>query len=76
MPQHILLPEELPDLTIESLGESMFDSPLKDTSRRFTDDSESVRIYTHNELVEKAIRRLWGRLRHSRLGGPRRKIIL
>ena len=37
--QHNLTPEELPDLTIDTLGEATFDSPLKDSGRQFIDYS-------------------------------------
>ncbi len=73
MSQHLLVPDELPDLTVDTLGECTFDSPFKSRSRTFTDDSESVMVYSHNELIDKA-RQVTGELPTFELGGPRRKI--
>lgn len=73
MTQQILCPKELPDLTIDTLGECAFDSPFKDQGRTFTDDSESVLVYSHTGLIEKA-REATGGSPTFELGGPRRKI--
>ena len=73
MSQHLLLPEELPELTIDTLGDCMVDSPFKDRSRTFADDRESVWVYSHNELIEKA-RQVKGEVPAFEAGGPRRKI--
>ena len=71
--QHNLAPEELPDLTIDTLGEAGFDSPLKDSGRQFVDDSEAVHIYSHNKLVQRCIETL-GNVPTFELAGPREKL--
>lgn len=73
MPQHMILPEELPDLTIDSLGVSQFDSPFINLARTFTDDSESVRVYSHNKLIDRA-QAIKGQAPTFELAGPRPKI--
>ena len=71
--QHNLTPEELPDLTIDTLGEATFDSPLKDSGRQFIDDSEAVHVYSHNKLVQQCIETL-GNVPAFELAGPREKL--
>ncbi|MHC4926258.1 MAG: ATP-dependent 6-phosphofructokinase, partial [Planctomycetota bacterium] len=73
MTQHILCPTELPDLTIETLGDAVFDSPFKGKSRTFVNDDESVLVYTHNDLIEKA-GAVKDHLPTFELGGPREKV--
>lgn len=73
MPQHILRPEELPDLTIETLGAAAVESPLVGQARAFTEDSESVQVYSHNRLVQHACETV-GDLPAFEAAGPRRKI--
>ena len=71
--QHNLTPEELPELTIETLGEASFDSPLKGSGRQFVDDSEAVGVYSHNKLVARCIETL-GEVPAFELAGPREKL--
>ncbi len=44
-----LRPDELPDLTIDTLGPPKIDSPLAEGGCGFIDDSEKVLLYTHSE---------------------------
>jgi 6-phosphofructokinase 1 len=71
--QHNLTPQELPELSIDTLGEASFDSPLKGSGRQFVDDSESVHIYSHNKLVQQCIEAL-GHVPAFELAGPREKL--
>ena len=71
--QHNLTPEELPKLTIDTLGEASFDSPLKGSGRQFVDDSEAVHVYSHNKLVQQCIAAL-GHVPSFELAGPREKL--
>jgi 6-phosphofructokinase 1 len=71
--QHNLTPQELPELSIDTLGEASFDSALKGSGRHFVDDSESVHIYSHNKLVRKCIEAL-GNVPTFELAGPREKL--
>jgi len=71
--QHSLLPGELPDLSIETLGEAVFDSPLNGGGRHFADDSESVNVYSHNGLIAQCMKTL-GKIPTFELAGPREKL--
>lgn len=73
MSQSLLLPEELPDLRIDTLGECLYDSPLQHCGRTFTGDGESVQIYTHNHLIGRA-HQMAGGMPTFQLAGPREKI--
>lgn len=44
-----LRPDELPDLTIDTLGPAKINSPLTEAGYRFVDDSEKVLLYTHSQ---------------------------
>ena len=44
-----LRPDELPDLSIDTLGPPKIDSPLAEGGGGFIDDSEKVLLYTHSE---------------------------
>jgi 6-phosphofructokinase 1 len=44
-----LRPDELPDLSIDTLGPPKIDSPMTEGGRGFVDDSEKVLLYTHSE---------------------------
>ncbi|MBW7991953.1 MAG: ATP-dependent 6-phosphofructokinase [Planctomycetes bacterium] len=44
-----LRPDELPDLSIDTLGVPKIDSPLTEGERGFVDDSEKVLLYTHSD---------------------------
>lgn len=71
--QHSLLPQELPELTIDTLGEATFDSPLQGSGRQFVNDSESVHIYSHNKLIAQCTETL-GKAPSFELAGPRKKL--
>ena len=71
--QYSLKFEELPNLSIESLGAAQYDSPLKATARHIVDDSEKVQIYSHNAMIAECIETL-GHSPAFELGGPREKI--
>lgn len=67
--QHSLRPEELPDLSIESLGPAKFDSPLKSTARHTVSDDEKVLVYSHIDKIEQL-----GSNPAFELAGPREKL--
>jgi len=46
-----LKPDQLPDLTIDILGQPKIDSPLTE-GRCFVDDSEKVLLYTHSKDIK------------------------
>lgn len=71
--QHSLKPEELPDLTIESLGPCRCDSPLKGGTRCFTDESEKVCVYSNTKASGRALDTL-GYAPTFELAGPREQI--
>ena len=71
--QHNLAPQELPDLTIDTLGEATFESPLKGSGRQFVEDCESVSVYSHNTLIEQCREKL-GYVSAFELAGPREKL--
>ncbi len=47
-----LRPDELPDLSIDTLGPPRTDSPLAEGGCGFVDDSEKVLLYTHSEDLQ------------------------
>jgi 6-phosphofructokinase 1 len=71
--QHSLKPEELPDLSIDSLGPAKFDSPLKSSTRHTVDDSEMVYLYSNAVKIQQATDTL-GHNPAFELGGPREKL--
>lgn len=71
--QHSLKYDELPDLTIESLGPATFDSPLKSSGRHCVGDNEKVYVYSQQSLVQQCIDAL-GHNPAFELGGPREKL--
>jgi len=48
MDAYPLMPDELPDLTIDSLGVPTIDSPLTRSACRFIDDDERILLYAHS----------------------------
>ena len=73
MDAHCLRPDELPELSIDTLGEPSIDSPLIQAERHFTDDSEKILVYSHSENL-KASRDSGEELPAFERAGPRRKI--
>ncbi|MHC4243228.1 MAG: ATP-dependent 6-phosphofructokinase [Planctomycetota bacterium] len=49
-----LRPDELPDLSIDTLGPPKKDSPLPEGGDGFIDDSEKVLLYTHSEDLKRS----------------------
>lgn len=73
MDAEYIQPNELPDLTIETLGEPTVDSPLLSGGRHFVDDAEKILVYSHSEYhnmvqTSEPIPPMFER------AGPRRKI--
>ncbi|MBN1806779.1 MAG: ATP-dependent 6-phosphofructokinase [Sedimentisphaerales bacterium] len=68
-----LRPDELPDLTIDKLGQAKIDSPMTGRQRCFVDDSEKVLLYTHSKNVKISID-LEKEPPMFERAGPRRKI--
>jgi len=68
-----LKPDELPDLTIETLGEAAIDSPLLPRGGHFVDDDEKILVYSHSESL-KAFQDSPGAAPMFERAGPRRKI--
>lgn len=54
MDAYCLKPDELPDLTIETLGAPTFDSPLFKGKRHFVDDDEKILVYSHSDNTWKS----------------------
>jgi len=73
MSQNSLRPSELPNLTIERLGENAFDSPLKGGTRRFIDDNEKILVYSLSDKVKECMDQTGEALSFER-AGPREKI--
>jgi hypothetical protein len=73
MDAYSLRPDELPDLTIETLGSPMIDSPLIEGKRHFIDDGEKVLLFSHSENL-KASKDSGTDLPMFERAGPRRKI--
>ncbi|MEN8128361.1 MAG: ATP-dependent 6-phosphofructokinase [Planctomycetota bacterium] len=71
--QHTLTPQELPDLTIDTLGETSYESPLNGGSRQFVNDNESVFVYSHNERIEQC-RQSGDEVPAFELAGPREQL--
>jgi 6-phosphofructokinase 1 len=66
-------PDELPDLTIEKLGQPTIDSPLTRGTRHFVEDDEKVLVYSHSENL-KAFQDSGEELPMFERAGPRRKM--
>jgi len=73
MDAYCLRPDELPDLTIETLGQPMIDSPLVQRGCHYTDDDEKILVYSHSENL-KAFQDSPEELPMFERAGPRRKI--
>ncbi|HUV64556.1 MAG TPA: ATP-dependent 6-phosphofructokinase [Sedimentisphaerales bacterium] len=66
-------PDELPDLTIETLGPAREDSPLVPRGYRFIEDDERVLVYAHSASL-KAFQNPASHVPMFECAGPRRKI--
>ena len=68
-----LKPNELPDLTIETLGKADIESPLVQSGRHFVNDDEKILVYSHSDS-----RTTHQDSRHTppmfERAGPRRKV--
>jgi len=73
MDAYCLRSEELPDLSIEKLGEAMIESPLLQRRSRFIDDSEKILLYSHTEEL-KDYKNSGKEPPMLDVAGPRRKI--
>ncbi|MHC4510934.1 MAG: ATP-dependent 6-phosphofructokinase [Planctomycetota bacterium] len=73
MDAYCLRPDELPDLTIETLGPARIDSPLMLRGYRFIEDDERVLMYAHSESL-KALRDSPDNAPMFERAGPRRKL--
>jgi 6-phosphofructokinase 1 len=72
MDAYCLRPDELPDLSIETLGPARWDSPLAPRGYRFIEDDERVLVYAHSASL-KAFQNPANVPMFER-AGPRRKI--
>ena len=68
-----LRPDELPDLTIDTLGQAKIDSPLTEGKRCFVDDSEKIQLYVHSRDLKISNESGKGPPTFEK-AGPRRKI--
>ena len=68
-----LKPEELPELTIDTLGQPKINSPLTESGSGFVDDSEKVLLYTHSDDL-KTSNDIGKNVPMLERAGPRRKI--
>ena len=66
-------PEDMPDLNIDRLGTPTFDSPLLQNRCHFTQDNESICMYSHSEYI-KAYEESSNTLPMLEQAGPRKKI--
>jgi len=73
MDAYCLKPDELPDLTIKTLGEPTIDSPLIRSERHFVEDNEKILLYSHSDDI-RASRDLGKEPAVFERAGPRRKI--
>lgn len=73
MDAYSLSPDELGDLTIETLGPAKIDSPLIEKGSHFVDDDEKVLAYSHSDNIE-ACKSIGMELPMFERAGPRRKI--
>jgi 6-phosphofructokinase 1 len=73
MDAECLKPNELPDLTIETLGTAQIESPLLPGGRHFVEDDEKILVYCHSENVRTFQRSAIEPPMFER-AGPRRKI--
>jgi len=68
-----LKPDELPDLTIERIGQPTIDSPLIQSRRHFIDDTENILVYSHSYTLNE-IQESKKELPMFEKAGPRSKI--
>jgi 6-phosphofructokinase 1 len=68
-----LRPDELPDLTIERIGQPAIDSPLIQSKRHFVDDDERILVYSHSHDIRSFQNSIKEPPTFER-AGPRRKI--
>ncbi|MEJ2700910.1 MAG: ATP-dependent 6-phosphofructokinase [Sedimentisphaerales bacterium] len=73
MDAECLKPNELPDLSIETLGTAQYDSPLLRGGRHFVEDDEKILVYCHSESL-KALRSSGQTPPMFERAGPRRKL--
>jgi len=73
MDAYYLKPDELPDLTIEKLGDPTIDSPLIPAGRHFIEDNKKIALYVHSEEL-KTCRDSGNVPPMFEVAGPRRKI--
>ncbi|MFH1716758.1 MAG: ATP-dependent 6-phosphofructokinase [Planctomycetota bacterium] len=73
MDAYCLKPDELPDLTIETLGQPTMDSPLIRSGRHFVENDEKILVYSHSEDI-RAFQDLGKEPAMFERAGPRRKI--
>ena len=73
MDAYMLRPEELPDLTIEKLGDCQIESPLTHDHCKFTPDDQRVRMYSYSSDIE-ACEKIGQKVPSFELAGPRSKI--
>jgi 6-phosphofructokinase 1 len=52
MDAYCLRPDELPDLSIDKLGQPTIDSPLTEGKRHFVEDDEKILVYSHSENLK------------------------
>jgi 6-phosphofructokinase 1 len=68
-----LRPDELPDLTIDRIGQPTIDSPLIQSNRHFVDDDEKILVYSHSQDLRNS-QNLGKELPMFERAGSRRKI--
>ena len=73
MDAEYLQPNELSDLTIETLGDAGIDSPLVSGDRQFVDDDERILVYSHSECLKNVQDSMQTPPAFER-AGPRRRI--
>ena len=73
MDAEYLQPNELSDLTIETLGEAGIDSPLLSGDRQFVDDDERILVYSHSQCLKNVQDSMQTPPAFER-AGPRRRI--
>jgi 6-phosphofructokinase 1 len=73
MDTECLKSDELPDLTIETLGKTEIESPLLQGDRHFIDDTEKILVFSHSENF-RTFRDSTEKPPMFERAGPRRKI--
>jgi 6-phosphofructokinase 1 len=73
MDAECLKPNELPDLTIETLGTAQVESPLLRGERHFVTDDEKILVYCHSEYLDTLRKSVQTPPMFER-AGPRRKL--